>query len=191
MPQILQGVFRMYLKAFLPIFITLFFLNGCSVKNSPLSLLNYTKTISIEEINNALSKVFPIQKKSAVGSIGLKRALLHPAQKSDKVSLSVAFTLTSFEIPEGIDGVLSLSAGLRYDPRTKKIYLKELTPLGAQFSNVSLSEYISKGARSALNTIAMRELSDIEVYQMEESFSAKFIKSISVRDGKIVVQYGL
>ena len=181
----------MYLKAFLSIFITLFFLNGCSTKSGPSSLLNYTKTISTEETNNALSKVFPIQKKSAVGSIGLKRALLHPAQKSDKVSLSVAFTLTSFEIPEGIDGVLSLSAGLRYDPRTKKIYLKELTPLGAQFSNVSLSEYISKGARSALNTIAMRELSDIEVYQMEESFSAKFIKSISVRDGKIVVQYGL
>ena len=181
----------MYLKSSLSIFIALFFLNGCSVKESPLSLLSYTKTISIEEINNALSKVFPIQKKSAVGSIGLKRALLHPSQKSDKMSLSVAFTLTSFEIPEGIDGVLSLSAGLRYDPKTKKIYLKELTPLGAQFSNASLVEYISKGAKSALSIIAVRELSDIEVYQMKESFSAKFIKSISVLGGKITIQYSL
>ena len=176
------------------VFISLFFLfslTGCSTKSGPGSLLGYSSTISTEEVNDAFSKVFPLQKKSSFGTITFTRALLKPAMESDRVALSVAFSLTSFEIPEGIEGALTLSAGLRYDPKTKKVFLKEVTPIGVQFSNTSLAEYVSKGARSALNVIAMRELSNIEIYQMKESFSARFIKNITVHKGKIVVQYGL
>ncbi|NKQ41373.1 MAG: DUF1439 domain-containing protein [Sulfurovum sp.] len=180
----------MYRKLLLPLFLAAFFFSGC-VKNTPLSLFAQKTTISTENVNEALAKVFPIQKKSSFGSVALKRAILIPARESSKVALSVGFGLTSFEIPEGIDGVLTLSAGLRYDPKTKKIYLKEVTPIGVNFGNPSLSEYVSKGARTALNVIAMRELSDIEIYQVKESFSARFIKHIKVDKGKIVIEYGL
>ena len=179
------------LRSFFTSLLILSFFTGCSTKSGPGSLLGYSATISTEEVNNAFAKVFPLQKKSSFGTIAFKRALLKPANESDRVALSVAFGLTSFEIPEGIEGVLTLSAGLRYDPRSKKISLKEVTPLGVQFSNASLAEYVSKGAKSALNVIAMKALSDIEIYQMKESFSARFIKSITVNKGKIVVQYGL
>jgi len=180
----------MYFKSFLMVLFTLIFLNGCSTKGGPGSLLGYSSTISTQEVNEAFAKVFPLQKKSSFGMISLKRALLKPATESDRVALSVAFAMTSFEIPEGIEGVLTLSAGLRYDSKTKKIFLKEVTPLGIQFSNASLQEYVSKGTRSALNVIAMRELSDVEIYQMTESFSVRFIKKITVDKGKISVRYG-
>jgi len=180
----------MYLKSFFMVLLSLFFLNGCSTKNGSGSLLGYSSTISTQEVNDAFSKIFPLQKKSSFGIISFKRALLKPATESDRVALSVVFGLTSFEIPEGIEGALTLSAGLRYDPRTKKIYLKEVTPIGVRFNDSSLAQYVSKSARSALNVIAMRELSDIEIYQVKESFSARFIKNITVSKGKIVLQYG-
>ncbi len=180
----------MHYRSLFAFFLILFSLSGCSMKNGPLSLLSNETTISTQEVNEAFAKVFPIRKKSSFGTIAFKRALLRPSTESDKVALSVAFGLTSFEIPEGIEGVLTLSAGLRYDPRTKKIYLKELIPVGVRFNDTALSQYVSKGARSALNVIAMRELSDIEIYQVKESFSARFIKNITVSKGKIVIQYG-
>jgi len=169
----------------------LLMLSGCSSTGGPASLLGYRSTISTAEINEALAKAFPLERKSSFGKVVLRQALLKPTEASDRVALSVAFGLTSFEIPEGIDGVLTLSAGLRYDPRSKKIYLKEVTPQGVQFANSALAEYVSKGARSALNVIAMRELSTIEIYQLKESFSARFIKNITVDKGKIVIRYGL
>jgi len=180
----------MYFRSFLSLLMVLFFFNGCSSKGGPGSLLSYTSTISIEEINQAFAKVFPLQKKSSFGNVSLKRARLIPSSKSDRVILSVAFGLTSFEIPEGIDGSLTLSAGLRYDPKTKKIFLKEVTPAGTAFKDSSLSQYVSRAARSALNVIALRELTDIEIYQVKESFSARFIKNITVDKGKIVIRYG-
>ena len=178
-----------YKLPFISFFAALFFV-GCSMSNTPLSLLTHETTISTEEVNDAFAKVFPLQKKSSFGSIAFRRALLRPSSESDKVALSVAFGLTSFEIPEGIEGALTLSAGLRYDPATKKIYLKEVTPVGVRFNDNSLAQYVSKGAKSALNVIAMRELSDIEIYQVKKSFSARFIKNITVSKGKIVLQYG-
>ena len=181
----------MYFRYLLSLLMILFFFNGCSSKGGPGSLLSYTSTISTEEVNQAFAKVFPRKKKSSLGRVMLKNAILKPSSKSDKVVLSVAFELTSFEIPEGIDGTLGLSAGLRYDPKSKKIYLKEVTPINMKFSNRSLEAYVSKGARSALNIIAMRELTDIEIYQVEESFSARFIKNIVVDKGHIVIRYGL
>ncbi len=177
-------------SVFILLFI-IFSITGCSTKGGPGSLLGYSSTISTEEINEAFYKVFPLKKKSSFGTITFTKALLKPSSESDRVALSVAFGLTSFEIPEGIEGVLTLTAGLRYDPQTKKVFLKEVTPVDAQFSNTSLAEYVSKGARSALNVIAVRELSNIEIYQMKESFSARFIKNITVYKGKIVIQYGL
>jgi len=181
----------MHLKLFFVIFLSLFFFSGCTTKSGPGSLLSYSSSISTQEVNEAFAKVFPLQKKSSFGKITFQRALLKPSSESDRVALSVAFAMTSFEIPEGIEGVLTLSAGLRYNTKSKKVFLKEVTPLGIQFSNAALSQYVSKGARSALNVIAMRELSDVEIYQMKTSFSARFIKNITVQKGKIVVLYGL
>ena len=181
----------MHYKALLAFFLAALFFSGCSMSGTPLSIIPHKTTISTVEINDAFAKVFPIQKKSSFGSVALKRALLRPSSESNKVALSVAFGLTSFEIPEGIEGALTLSAGLRYDPHSKKIYLKEVTPVDVRFNDDSLAQYVSKGARSALKIIAMRELSDIEVYQLKESFSARFIKNIAVSKGKIVLEYGL
>ena len=181
----------MYLRSIFTFFLVSFFFSGCSVSNTPLAFISHKTTISTEEVNDAFAKVFPMRKKSSFGAVAFNRALLKPSTESDRVALSVAFGMTSFEIPEGIEGALTLSAGLRYDPKSKKIYLKEVTPVDVLFNDASLSKYISKEAKAALNVIAMRALSDVEIYQVKESFAARFIKNISVSKGKIVLEYGL
>jgi len=178
-------------KSIFIILFSLFFLSGCSIKGGPGGLLGYSSTISTEEVNDAMAKAFPLRKKSSFGTILLKKASLKPMEEGDRIALSLGFAMTSFEIPEGIDGAMTLSAGLRYDPKTKKIFLKEVTPLATSFFNGSLSKYVSKGAKSALGVIAMKELSDIEIYQVKESFTARFIKTITVSKGNIVIRYGL
>ena len=181
----------MQFRSFIIVLLVSFFFSGCSVSNTPLAFISHKTTISTEEVNEAFAKVFPMRKKSSFGAVAFRRALLKPSSESDRVALSVAFGMTSFEIPEGIEGALTLSAGLRYDPKSKKIYLKELTPIDILFNDTSLSKYVSKEAKTALNVIALRSLSDIEIYQVKESFSARFIKNISVSKGKIVLEYGL
>lgn len=177
-------------RVYLTFFLLIFFLSGCSVSDTPLSLLSYKKTVSMDEVNTAVSKLFPLKRKSSFGSVVFKRVLLKPFNESNRIGLSVSFVLTSFEIPEGIEGVLTLSSGLRYDPQNKKIHLVDVLSAGARFGDTVLAQYVSRGARSALNAIAMREFSGMEIHQIKESFAVRFIKSISVRKGKIVIQYG-
>lgn len=178
-------------KTLLTSFLLIFFLSGCSVNDTPLSLIDYKTTISTKKVNAVVSKHFPLQKKSSFGSILFKRALLKPYNENDRIGLNVSFVLTSFEIPEGIEGVLALSAGLRYNPENNKIYLEDIVFEGANFSDVVLAKYVSKGARSALSVITMREFSGIEIYQVKKSFSVRFIKNVSVRKGKMVIRYGV
>jgi len=166
-------------------------LTSCGIQDTPLSLLSHRTTISTQEVNEALAKAFPIQKRSSFGTIAFYQTVLKPSEEGNRVALSITFVLTSFEIPEGIEGTLTLSAGLRYDPHSRKIYLKEITPAGVHFNDNTLSQYVSNGARSALNVIAMREFSDIEIYQAKESFYARFIKNITVSKRNIVIRYGL
>lgn len=181
----------MQYRLIITLIVAMFTFSGCSIEQSPLSLLNHKTTVPTEELNEMLAKAFPIKKKSSFGSIVFKRAMVKPSSKSDRLKISVLFGLTSFEIPEGIDGDLSILAGLRYDPKTKKIFLTEVTPVSTHFSSPSLAEYVSREVRSALKMIAMQELSEIEIYEMSKSFKARFIKSVFVEKGNIAIKYGI
>lgn len=181
----------MYFKQIFYPLVALFFLNGCVEDASTGNLLSYNSTIKMSDINGVLAKAFPISKKTAVGSLVFQRGLLRPGSTSSKLALSVSFNIKSFAIPEGIEGVLSLSAGLRYDPQSKKLFLTELTPIGATYANAALAKYVSKDVQSAIRVIAIEELNDIEVHQMQDTFTARFVKKISVSNGKIDVMYAL
>jgi len=57
------------------------------------------------------------------------------------LTVAAKFTLTTFEIPEGIDGLCLLKGGLRYDPATHQIYFKDLRPVRMEFANPALTKY--------------------------------------------------
>jgi len=181
----------MRLKSYLYAILFIVMIAGCSSNKNTDGLLSYTSEISSSDVNDALAKVFPVKKKTAAGTVGLKRAVLSPAVNGNKVRLSIGFALSSFAIPEGVDGILTMSSGLRYDAKSKKLFLTDLRPIKTSFANNEIIKYITKAAKKAIGTVASRELNDVEVYQLDSTFTARFIKYISVKDGKIIVHYGI
>ena len=171
--------------------VSLFALSGCSGAGPDAGLLSYTSKIPTEKINAELLKVTPIKRRSTFGSFAITRAAIHPAANDNKVALVARFGLTTFEIPEGVDGTLAASCGLRYDPETKQIFLTDIRPGAIQFGNASLSKYVSKSTRKAIGSIVSKVFGDIPIYQMDSSFTAKFVKKVSVYKGDIVIVYGL
>lgn len=172
-------------------FFALFFLGGCGNGGPDAGLLSYTSVIETEKINVELVKVTPISRRSTFGSFRINRAAVQPGEKGDRVVLLTQFSLTTFEIPEGVDGTLMASCGLRYDPKSRQIFLTDIRPGRIQFANASLAEYVSKGARQGIVSIVQKVFGDIPIYQLDASFGSKFVKKVGVYKGKIVIVYGL
>ena len=172
--------------------VLVFVLSGCGSSGGPdAGLLSYTSKISTDEVNTELTQVTPIKRRSTFGSFAINRVSIQPAASGDRVALMSQFALTTFEIPEGVDGTLAMSSGLRYDPETKQIFLADIRPGVMRFSNASLANYVSKSTRKAINTIVAKTMRDIPIHQMGSSFSAKFVKKVTVFKGNIVIVYGL
>jgi len=170
----------------------LFFLAGCGSDAYPdAGLLSYTSVIKTEKVNEELSQVTPISRRSTFGSFTINNAAIQPGESGDRVALMTKFSLTTFEIPEGVDGSLVASCGLRYDKDTKQIFLTDIAPGALKVDNSSLAEYVSGGARKGIKSIVKKVFSDIPIYKMDKSFAAKFIKKIGVYKGNIVIVYGL
>ena len=170
--------------------VAVFFVSGCG-EGPGAGLLSYTKVIKTEEINTDLAQAMPISRRSTFGSFRINRADIQPAQSGDRVVLNTNFSLTTFEIPEGINGSLAASSGLRYDPKSRQIFLTDLKPGSLQFGNASLAEYVSKGAQKGIHSIIQKVFSDIPIYELDSKFVAKFIKKITAYKGNIVIVYGL
>jgi len=178
-------------RLFLYFVVSLFLLTGCGGEGPDAGLLSYTSKISTDEINAELVKVTPIKRRSTFGSFSINRASIQPAATGDRVALMTKFSLTTFEIPEKVDGTLAMSCGLRYNAETKQIFLTDIRPGVMRFSNASLSEYVSKSTRKGINAIVAKVFGDIPIHQMDSSFGAKFVKKVTVFKGNIVIVYGL
>lgn len=154
-------------------------------------LLNYTMIIPNWRINNALSKGFPISKKTGFGTMQLKNARLGASSKSDEIIVDVGSRMMMFNTAKGIDANVKVGSGLRYDPVSRQIYLKNIRPVDVQLANTSLARYIPQEIIDAAGSIVSERLGEIPVYKMQDNIAAKFIKNIKVQNGNIAVQYGL
>jgi len=154
-------------------------------------LLNYTMIIPNWRINNALAKGFPVSKKTGFGTMQLKKASLGASRKSDEIIVDVGSRMMMFNTAKGIDANVKVGAGLRYDPASRQIYLKNIRPVDVQLANTSLAKYIPKEIMDAAGSIVSQRLGEIPVYSMQDNIAAKFIKNIKVQNGNIAVQYGL
>ncbi len=153
-------------------------------------ILTYHSTVSPKEINSVLFTKFPFSKNTSAGSLVYKNAFLTPIDNG-KSSISVSFSLKSYEIPEGTDGTVLLSADMRYDAKSKQVFLTNIKTKKVDIADTSLSKYVSSGSRSTIAAKAISKLSSIAIYKVPKSFTSRFIKSVTVEKGKIVVAYGL
>jgi len=146
-----------------------------------------TREIPMETVDNSFKSALPKTRKSSFGRVKLLAAALQPS-KERQVEVVARFRLVTFEIPEGIDGLLRYGADLRYDPRSGALYLTRLTPQSMTFGNPSLEEYVSTAARKGVPGVIASLLASIPLASLE-NLPAKsgVVESAKIEKGKLVL----
>ena len=174
-----------FLVRWLAAAIMLFLMAGCSASMGP--LIGGGAEIPLKSIDGNLSKAFPVGKKASFGSVKILGATTLPNEGAHQLVLRSYFNLVSFEIPEGIDGLVQYTAGLRFDPKTQAFYLDKLVPRMIKFNNPSLEEYVSAAARRGIPSLIAKSLASVPVYRMKSS--ARSIKEITVKKESVAVTF--
>ena len=165
--------------------IVLFLLAGCSTSIGP--ILGNDSEIPIRAIDGNLSKAFPVSRKASFGRVKILGAATVPNAGEHQLVVRGYFNLVSFEIPEGIDGLVQYTAGLRYDPNTQAFYLDKLVPRMIEFNNPSLQEYVSNAAQRSIPSLIAKSLASVPVYRMKSS--ARSVKEITVKKESVTVTF--
>jgi len=129
-----------------------------------------TRQISLDHISERIASALPTTRKTSYGRVTVLAAALQPSTQN-RVETVAKFRLVTFEIPEGIEGLVRYQADLRFDPNNRRLYLNNLTPISLSFGSPSLEEYITVAARkgvpgtvaSVLRTLPLAELEDLSV----------------------------
>jgi hypothetical protein len=167
--------------------IFVFLLTGCSQKIT--DFFGKTEEIPLAKIDENIRKAMPVVRKGSFGSLKIIAASNQPAVDEKRLEVMTKFILTSFEIPEGIDGIITCRAGLRYDPEQKVFYYSDLNASRIVFGNKSLEEYVSPAARQAIPGLVADVLMRIPIYRMDPSFSASRIKKLGIVKEKLLVEF--
>jgi len=129
-----------------------------------------TRQIPLDRIGERIASALPATRKTSYGRVTVLAAALQPSTQN-RVEVVAKFRLVTFEIPEGIEGLVRYQAELRFDPRSKRLYLSNLVPQSLIFASPSLEEYVTVAARkgvpgtvaSVLRSLSLAELEDVSV----------------------------
>ena len=152
------------------IFATVILITGCSM-DSGIGFLGHSTELEISAMDKKLKEAMPIEQRGSFGRIKIFRAGTELIKEKEEIGVSVHFILTSFEIPEGIEGMGILKGTVRYDVSKKELFLADLKPIKIEFSNKSLARYVTDKAKSLLPSIISGELSLIPLHKEKDDFS--------------------
>jgi len=167
----------------------LFFISGCTVEG-PSFLGGQQKRLALNDLDEGFRKSLPLLRKAGFGQVRILAAVTQGGEGEDPLSVTAHFVMTTFEIPEGIEGIVRYSGTLRYDPSKKALYLTKLKAVKLTFGgDPSLQEYISSSARRGIAPLIAKTLEKIPVYQMEKNFNAKAVKSVKVDKENLLLEF--
>ncbi|WP_456393402.1 hypothetical protein [Nitratifractor sp.] len=114
---------------------------------------------------------------------------MQAGSKPGRLEIPVRFVLTSYEIPEGIEGMIVYEGGLRYSPEDRGLYLAGLKPQRLVFGNSSLEEYVSPGAKRGIAKVIASELAARPIKRMPTSFQATQVKDFHLEKGMLSITF--
>lgn len=152
----------------------------------------YSVAVPMAMINSTLADQFPVKESRNFGTVEMKDPNILGQQGSDKLSVGTAFNVSSMLMPNGVGGSLKLSSGVRFDPTTQNLYLKDPMVEDLQFQNFSLAKYLTTDMRNALGLLIAETISKKPIYNISKAgMGTAFVKGIDVRDGQIFLTFGL
>ncbi len=175
------------------IFITIslfFMLQGCvglDPKTGDMSVV-----VPIKVIDTKVQQKFPLTQKLQLGSV----KFYDPSVQGDSVSkeklqITLSFMYSYFLLPTGITGGVSILSGIRYDQKTKNLYLKDPKIKDIWFQNNSMMKLFSPVMKDELAKLLSLYLENYPIYSLkDQGYQASFVKDISIQDQDIYLRLG-
>jgi hypothetical protein len=143
----------------------------------------------MERVNADVSRQLPQTRRTSYGRIKVMGMALYPSDGNATLDILAKFILTSYEIPEGIEGMVSYTGGLGYDPAQRRLRLQGLRATKLTFANPSLEEYISTSARKGIPRTVASVLQGLTLQQMPEGFRAKRVRKFTIQNDQLMVDF--
>ncbi len=158
----------------------------------------YSINLPMVLVSKKFAEQFPIKQDLSYGGFKygtieiVDPKLLGPKGK-DKMSLGVGFKFYNMFLPEGINGSVSLNSGIRYEPTTTNIFLVKPEVEEVTVQNVSLGQFLTTEIRKIIGVVVAETIEKRPIYNLKENKSmvSGFIKGIDIRNGEIVLTFGL
>jgi hypothetical protein len=147
------------------------------------------QVLTLAQIDANLRRALPLKRKASFGSVRIVGMALQTGSDGKTLEVPVKFILTSYEIPEGIEGLVTYQAGLRYDPESRALYLHDLKPLRLSFGNRSLEEYVSSAARKGVVSLVASAVKNLPLQTMPEGFRARKVEKFMLQKDKLMVDF--
>jgi hypothetical protein len=185
------------IKKSIAIMVLLGFFGGC-VGVDPQGR-GYSMAIPMSMINSALADNFPVSQKVSYGMVSglvnIEDPTILGKSGSDKLGVGTAFKFTNMFIPNGIVGKINLASGVRYDAKSKNLFLANPMVNELKFQNFSMAKYLTAEMRNAIglviaNAVAKKPIYNINKSSTLSSMGSGLVKGIDVRNGQVFVTFG-
>ena len=159
----------------------------------------YSVAIPMSMINSALADNFPVSQKVSYGLVSGLVNIQDPTilgkSGSDKLGIGTAFKFTNMFVPKGIVGKINLASGVRYDAKSKNLFLANPMVNELKFQNFSMAKYLTAEMRNAIGLVIANAVAKKPIYNLNKSstlssMGSGLVKGIDVRNGQVFVTFG-
>lgn len=155
-----------------------------------------TKTLDIKvpvsQLNDSMQKQFPQSQSMKYGKVTISEADILGQSGSNTLSVGTGFSFTPKIIPSTLKGAVKLSSGVRYNATDKSLYLANPTVEDIRIQNFSLANVMTSEIKQAIGLLISETIAKKPIYDLSSrGMATKFIKSVNVENGNVVVGMGL
>lgn len=143
--------------------------------------------LSRDDLQKQLAPSFPIAQDLMVASVELAEPAVLLAEGSDRIG--VRFVAAVRVALVEVRGAVAVEGGLRFAPNEGTFYLRD--PAIVEISVPGLSEQQATSVRAIINDALLPMLPEVPLYTLEEGATKMLLRSVIVRDGKVVVELGV
>jgi len=171
--------------------LVLTFLTGCVGVDPKTGA--YSVIVPMKTIDTKMQKEFPIERKIQYGKLGLSNpSVIGSATQKEKLAIKVDFKVSNFLFPAGIKGGINLTSGIRYDSKTKDLFLDNPMLEELTLENASFSKIVTPSMRKEIEKIIAEVVTHYPIYNLEDKgMAAGFVKNITIRENDVYLNLGL
>ena len=170
-------------------------LAGCGAVNTMSAWLGNKVAFTEPQLQRHLDRNFPreFDKLGGLVSATLSHPRLSIPAQDNRLRIDFDISISALGAKDITTGSFALASGLRYDPGTQGLHLKDPELLDIQLPNAGT--LLSGGTRSLLNNVLLEYANQQPVYRLDNDLlrklpAGKHIVSTDIENGQVVVRLG-